>query len=329
MSLNEQSHLLRGIFQSPHPLEDLIPNSQKPYLLYLLHYYEEIPESKKKVIEKIIKKLEKITQNLLPLYKLGFEMSVSVIGGSIRDILLNKENDIADIDILISIEKLKVEKTFETCPYVKYKEILGPEILNYLNLGESSNIKFASLVKYCLEKDNVINEYTVLASKEPSRYGSRDINEHLQCLMKIKKESEDDYPMDIMISHASAQQYVERTVDFNICKAYLKFIDMKKLSSIPIDSYSFFDNVVVGRDFLTDAQKKEITLDMSRFNENQITFFMDNHYPKIEKKYNDYNLNLLAGSRASLLELKAVYEKKARLDKTLDIKDKSGSKYKL
>lgn len=329
MDLHEQSHLLRGILKSPHPLEDMIPSNQKSFLLYLLYYYEDIPESKKVVVNKIIKKLEKTTQVLLPLYKLGFEISVSLIGGSIRDLLLDKEDEIKDLDILLSLDKLKMNKIFDDCPYVKYKEVFGKEILNYLNLADTHELKYHSLIKYCLKDTNNISEYSLITNKTKSRYGSKSINENLGCLIKIEKEHDNDYPLDIMVTHLSVNDYVEKTVDFNICKAYLKFIDVKKFSNIPTDSYSFFNNIVVTKDFLTDAQKKEISLNMNVFNEEQINHFMENHYPQLAKKYIDYNLNLISGSNTKLLALKETYENKYRLDKILDSKEKVGNTYKV
>lgn len=71
-------------------------------------FHVEISEDKLLHFEMIMKSLNEINESLKPLSKiLEVEYEIGIVGGALRDLLLNKKDEIKDVDIVFSLQKIK------------------------------------------------------------------------------------------------------------------------------------------------------------------------------------------------------------------------------
>lgn len=195
--------------------------------------------------------LQKIN-NILDL--IPSRLSPIVAGGAIRDIILSKE--VKDIDIYVQMSEASLQHDLEY-----WKQTLQ------LN-------------------DNDTIEWTLTCDSGPDPIKSEEnhdpIDQSSNEFMKLRKVehgleilegSKDNVPFNIMLLSCSPESYVLDYFDINLCRIYYDG-----------------DNIHASKEFLEDVANKTITLDGKHLTIDRIERSIENHIPRIQKKYPDYEV---------------------------------------
>lgn len=289
-------------------------NGHNDLILELIHYKKIINDDKIIVIEHLLEDCRKIYESLLPLHKVGIYFSLSLAGGAVRDLLLNKHLSIKDLDIVISVNNSRLPS------HVDLYNILNFNVFDFpwfafkqqhsykKNSGYMDNkdrifeiIKFILSKEHTFEacfsprKDNVAintknNDEPI---KERDQLQDTDyLNKHLQGVIKINTSSL-HYPVDILITSLPVNNFIQY-FDLNICKACFNLVHDKnskiKIFDFPESIKDFLFTFVPTYYFLNDIKNKTISLNADEKSSHDIKNSIDNHLPRIVSKYPDYKV---------------------------------------
>ena len=253
MALDPQSILLfkqREIFNNQPNF--LLGHQYTPEIINLfkeLVFYDgNVPEALISPIQKIMEQSRELTFALAPLYELckrgKFNFEIVIAGGAIRDLLLGQPENIKDLDLIISV-RFKYN-----CPE-EQKKIFNP-LLHLFTAEDHNQIDIKNLSIYSLfyhivrkllmphmnvEKSIHVNDVI----KKTDSYGRMITNNILEGVVKVNDERH-HYPMDLLFSHMTPANYVNRVFDFNICRTYVKIFDSSKYSqyfNMPMNTFEF------------------------------------------------------------------------------------------
>lgn len=258
------------------------------------------------------------------------KITASIMGGCIRDFILNKENEIKDIDMVISLESYSNKEI----------EKLANKNLNNKNLNYYKEIK-KELEKQKKEKDNLVimvNDLEVMNTPQPfdetnfaiilkmvggyllvknnlEKTNQYQIQDNIEQIIKIlKKESENDipgeyqlledkvfsviklqknneYPIDLIFTSLDIETYRKR-LDFDICKVEFRLMDRVERLNFPKKSEELISRFKYCPNFLYDVIQKKLSYDVWVNNEKNNERSLFEHLPRIQKKYPDYQLNI-------------------------------------
>lgn len=258
------------------------------------------------------------------------KITASIMGGCIRDFILNKEDQIKDIDIVISLESYSNKEI----------EQLVNKNLNNKNLNYYKEIK-KELEKQKKEKDNLVimvNSLEVKKTPQPfdetnfaiilkmvggyllvkdklEKTNQYQMQDNIEQILKIlKKESENDipgeyqlledkvfsviklqknneYPIDLIFTSLDIETYRKR-LDFDICKVEFRLMDRVERLNFPKKSEELISRFKYCPNFLYDVIQKKISYDVFVNNEKSNERSLFEHLPRIQNKYPDYQLNI-------------------------------------
>lgn len=312
-------------------------NILSPFLdqTYLDKIYEHIILKNiwsKEEIEKmkeIIQYIDFVDNILKPLKQLNINYDIAIAGGAIRDFYTHQYKSIKDLDIIINmyssslfISKEDVKSGLEKYKFAKEYEILKP-ILNKLSLPEfEEDLKSDAtifeqfifhIIRHTLENSNEIkiDKYfypkgnrlvkNVSKEEEEEKPKIKDstttyINELLRGIIKLKPK-ENSLPVDILISNASINEYVE-AFDFGICQTSLSNSTIKKFIK-DIDNiqeeeiYNVINNIDCHQNFINDIIYKKLTFLLAYSSLETIEKIFTNHLVRLMNKYPDNKVGVL------------------------------------
>ena len=153
----------------------------------------------------------KIHEALIPLISLNVVYSIDIVGGAVRDFLLNKE--IKDLDILIEIDGEITLENRNNSQYLNNFLLTKKFILdkNWCDESELEKVNFNDkeyywekvnkLIKICLNKNNDIKQYTLFNKSDryiTTEYGG-DILKDLTGLIKLESKNF-HFPIEILLT---------------------------------------------------------------------------------------------------------------------------------
>jgi len=123
--------------------------------------------------------------------------------------------------------------------------------------------------------------------KEKLGYSSAD----LTGIFKLSS-SRLPYPIDVLLSYAPPIDLMLGTFDFNLCKTGMSLLKdgLKDERAIAQSEYGvslFMDN-----GFIRDIENKTLTISNNRMDVDEFVRSIERHYPKMKKKFPDYQLTL-------------------------------------
>jgi hypothetical protein len=175
-----------------------------------------------------------------------------IAGGAIRDRFHGVE--VSDIDVYIQY----TPNTLSPFPRQKYS---GPEWLTYW----TSVLKLQT-TGYRALADAVDYYYSTYADEEDSNANR---------VVAVWNVWKNYIKYQIILTSLSPIDYVERHFDFGICKAYCDGTKVR-----------------LTRDFITDSQKKSITLVGKNLSRTQCIYAVEDHLPRIQAKYPNHQFKV-------------------------------------
>lgn len=280
--------------------EEFIKNSSKKtynsLLRKLIHENSKIPNDKLEIINLILKDCLSIYKSLLPLYLHNIHFSLSLSGGAVRDLLLGNHHKIKDLDLVLSIHKIKiptVKEMYQSWGFdsLQFHWLALPQINHSNNLAITEKEKTYHIIKHLISKHHsLLIDYAPRGNDdgEKSEYLVKDLNG----VIKINTPTL-HYPVDLLITNSKIDSFIEK-FDFNICKASISLVkdtDTKfKDFFFPKNATEFLKELKPTKGFLHDAKNKNITMDMNFRSVSDINTSIEKHLPRIIEKYPTYNL---------------------------------------
>lgn len=279
-------------------------------------------ESKSKVINNIYKDVSYLYDELKILEKLDLNIVISLVGGSVRDLIFNKEQEIKDIDLMISVESklfnnneelnsnvCKINRNEDDLSYYDLSSKITQE--NLLEIGFSKeelkdidwnnnkNLKINQLIKLCLNRKKIIKE-EFLHKKDKSgvmvfdkysygKFNTVKVNNKLDGVFKLNKK-ELNYDVDILVTHKKPFDFL-RTFDFNFCKASIELYNKEEGIIFPKDYKNLNDRLFLLDEFYADYHYKKIIFRLNEIPQEEIIRSVQ-RYKRLSKKYKDFDLVL-------------------------------------
>ena len=290
-------------------------NPDKKIINNLFLWNKKITKEKYEILSNIILQLNEIKASLEPLINLGIVFDLWLIGGSVRDFLLNNEKNIKDLDVMIKINsknkiylpKLEVffKKTNFKVEQEKLKELSYRKSNKEFSWWKHTNKIYK---KYKLnEKEKKIKEEVyfdmfVLALGQnfkieefypPKEKKISEVDTYLDLRLKsVIKINKDNWkwPVDILITDYSVDGFLSG-FDIGICEAAFEFVRkedlLKQINNSPKNPEELLKLGYITNCFLTDFHNKELKLRIFEGMQlRQLINSLESHIPRLEKKYN-------------------------------------------
>jgi len=293
--------------------------------LHSLYYPQEDKLSKSQIeaLKDMLENAKTITDAISPLLDLGIQLELGVVGGAVRDIVLDKSDMINDYDFVI-----KLSDSYKNLSNIRSK--VEPHILDNVLTDEESKLfyrQLSNMKKYCIENqfrkeladpyftpnDSTIETNTKVKlliqillerqlkqnSHNYSLFRNKDVenkylNQYIDAIFQINNIG--NKKIDLILSKYNAQGFA-MTFDFEICKAS---IDLSFLMDENFNKKDHLkkltDNILLTPGMLKDIDEKTFTIRVDNFDESHITYFMNKHYLKLKEKFSDYSLKAFTKS---------------------------------
>lgn len=299
---------------------------QHVYIDYLTNLYEQylpkkndLSSAQQKSLNDIYNSLRYIDEALSPFRKYNIPYNLGVTGGAVYDLVTDNAQLTKDIDIVLNFDIKdfrfsdgEIDKKFIN-DIEKLLQEKCPEKLNPQHLYSLNDINFL-VNQFIYQSFNVNNEKSTMDFKAKAYQ-----HKFLLSLLKLEHE-ELNKPIDLMVALTPVQQYCI-SFDFDICKNYIyyrkspepeiqeshkDFMEIVKLLQGPknedtdlatqvslrsVKPEELLDHLYLSPAALQDLDNKTLTMLVSSFEEENIHFYMEHHYPRLKEKLPHFQLN--------------------------------------
>lgn len=261
-------------------------------------------KEKAKILKKIYDDSKAISDALAPLKQLNISYTIDLTGGCVRDFVLNKHEEIKDLDIMISIDGNHIYTQEE---YILQKNIFTKEELEFVRWADNDkpSIKKINLIKLCFYKAKCLEK--VYAITERMHEVGKDeydfpITKPDRLLAVIKLNNEKiNYPIDILLTDFSKFDFL-KDFDLDICKASICIKNHYMDLDTPPHYAYLLSRFNATHDFWHDVINKTITYNTNNRNikdfissygdPNNEEKFKNSHLNRLKNKYPDYTFLL-------------------------------------
>lgn len=300
-------------------------DEQQLELVYDYFVGKQWSEDNLSIFKNILLDLQSIDLLLQPITDvLGMDYSLSLTGGAIRDLVTGKSKEITDLDIVVNItppENLTFELmikeqeeglTLKDKFYQVYQELAGG--MKKLGLDDfvlSSKGTYPEQLYYYIVSSLLSRKINIKAFYPPRHIEQATVENsdmqtfdtatysslYLQSVLKLQ-DNNLHYPVDILLSNVDVCVY-NGMFDFNICKVYFNYHDLdinykqkinKEMNLNDVKNST--EKISYNHDFIQDVIYQRMTFTFSSFLLSQVESSLNKHYPKLEKKYHNYQFYL-------------------------------------
>ncbi len=281
-------------------------------------------DNKPFVLFKIWSDAKKIDNLLAPLKSFKINYTLDLTGGSVRDFILDKENEIKDLDFMLSIswngfDPKQILKKIPT--HFSKEELIDVQwdnFLNEINQKENDEDIFENIypidsdelkrkiLNLCLNRVNPSYEFfgkknrSIKVNSNNEYQDSLTRNDRLMAVAKLDKNKfNTNYPIDILLTDFIKPTFLE-DFDFDICKASVCFVNKTIKKEFPKSPSHLVGRFVADLNFWADVKNKKITYNVKGRGINEIDRSFDNHLPRIKLKYPDFELLIVGDNQASI-----------------------------
>jgi hypothetical protein len=293
-------------------------HSDRKLIHNLLYWNKKIPKDKKEVINQILTQLNEVYESLSPLVSMGITFDLWLVGGSVRDFVLGNENQIKDLDIMISFNhsmKPKVPK-IETFlkksgldfnkqqiqdliyrekgkePFEHWKKLFS-KFRSYKDRQKQKivyDIALFDMLACALAQNFDLYEIYKPANEVANAFDNSDkyLDLRLNGVIKIKKDNW-KWPADILITNYNIESFLS-AFDFGICKVGFEVVRGSDLREQRFNFIQTPEELLkrtrVTSHFLKDVTNKEMSMYVTEpMSARQLKHSCEIHLEKLEKKY--------------------------------------------
>lgn len=275
---------------------------------------EQLNDSQWEVLQEIIDIKKIIYEKLQPL-KDELKFDLSLVGGSLRDIISGKTELINDYDIVLSLGYVDKEKIKQLTHFAKklnilvdlndtaYKEMKDFRInaqkeqvvikgYTWEDYHEKSllenleaNYYLSKIVKHLMSEVHGVKHFEARNVRE--EYANYHITSIHQFLAKNNKK------VDLIVSDYSEMNFLS-TFDIELCKLY---VDLNKIQK----KEDLIENIIQTGSMIRDLEDKTLSINVIKFSEENQEYFFNKHLLKLMDKYPDYKVNIYSSKPISEL----------------------------
>ena len=242
--------------------------------------------NKDEIYKSVNQDIFNISKEVVNQFKSQHSVWMNLAGGALRDLILDIEDKIKDIDLVLSFEdicKRRIVKDKKTKLYIEDLISIYNENIN--KLGEAFERSGYEVKRYQNFPKEVVQELNPTENDEI--YNKL---ENFLGVLKIKGNNL-SYEIDILFV-LDIENYVNNFFDFNICKVQSEIIrngfmqeNAENLVQNGLEKFK-----VKNRHFLEDAKNKTITYNLSNKTEEDLLNSFQKHLPRIYDKYKEYKI---------------------------------------
>ena len=242
--------------------------------------------NKDEIYKSVNQDIFNISKEVVNQFKSQHSVWMNLAGGALRDLILDNEDKIKDIDLVLSFEdicKRRIVKDKKTKLYIEDLISIYNENIN--KLGEAFERSGYEVKRYQNFPKEVVQELNPTENDEI--YNKL---ENFLGVLKIKGNNL-SYEIDILFV-LDIENYVNNFFDFNICKVQSEIIrngfmqeNAENLVQNGLEKFK-----VKNRHFLEDAKNKTITYNLSNKTEEDLLNSFQKHLPRIYDKYKEYKI---------------------------------------
>lgn len=297
----------------------LTNDEMNTYIKQLLSPKNFLNEEKSPILRKIWDDAKYVNNLLSELEKIGFEYTLDLSGGSVRDFVLNRHNEIKDLDFMLKIESHKNGSVNEIIKNFtdKEREQVGftftPADDIYLNKDEI----FLKLLELCLNRkndnievsENKDRKYKVFKTYMFDGFSSgtvfeTDKKDRLSGVIKIN-DSKTNYPIDILITDFPKPEFIDN-FDYDICKISFSLVNPYYSKKFPANYSHLISRTVTTHGFWADWKNKKLTINIDDLASWQIDRSINNHLGRLQKKYEGFELNVTGNQPLQKKQLETI-----------------------
>lgn len=308
----------------------------------LLYWNKDLPNEKRNTLESIRAQCEDIISQLQPLVDLGICFDLSLVGGSVRDFILDNSEQIKDLDIMLSFSNINgihlptidqfINKTSFDLNSKNIKATLKRNNQKHFdhwkryyeikNNNEPEKIALKNVILFdmvicALDKENELGEtYKPHIHADESKIKNKKeedaekyVDLRIEGVIKLKNKNW-KWPVDILVTNYHLEPFLS-AFDFGICKVGIELVRSNDLmehrhvpSKVPED---LLKRVKLTSSFLNDYKNKELSMFVGElFSLKQLKHSCEIHLPKLEAKY-PWKLNIQLEKSIDQDDLKQPY----------------------
>lgn len=242
--------------------------------------------NKDEIYKNINKDIFNISKEVLREFKAEHNIWMNLAGGALRDLILDNENKIKDIDLILSFEDICKRRILKD----KTKKLYIEEVIEIYNENINRLSKLFEKNGYEVKGFQSFPKELV---KELNDVESDEIYNKLENFLGVLKIKGNNlsYEIDILFV-LDIENYVNNFFDFNICKVQSEIIrngEMQESNENLIQN-GLEKFKVKNRYFLEDAKNKTITYNLSNKTEEDLLNSFQKHLPRIYDKYKEYKI---------------------------------------
>ena len=244
--------------------------------------------NKDEIYKSVNQDIFNISKEVVNQFKNQHSVWMNLAGGALRDLILDNEDKIKDIDLVLSFEdicKRRIVKDKKTKLYIE--DLINIYNENINKLGEAFERSGYEVKRYQNFPKEVVQELNPTENDEI--YNKL---ENFLGVLKIKGNNL-SYEIDILFV-LDIESYVNNFFDFNICKVQSEIIrngfmqeNAENLVQNGLEKFK-----VKNRHFLEDAKNKTITYNLSNKTEEDLLNSFQKHLPRIYDKYKEYKIEI-------------------------------------
>jgi hypothetical protein len=305
----------KQLFNIQHP-----EYQEKMGKLFELYYPQEksMSEGQRKSFKEIYDNAELIANALKPLRELGFDFSLSVVGGAVRDTVLDKSETINDYDFVVTLDD-----SYFSLQALKNK-ITNSEIGTILNKEEQSSFyrQLTDFEKYLSEnqfKRQINDPYLGMSNKKIEEeakikllwqilverqvknnlkisniFRNKDVenkylNKNIEAIFQV--DGLNNKKIDLIVSQHTGRGFA-MSFDFEICKGEINLGFMTRHEPFEGDAVKeLLNNLWLMPSMLRDIDEKTLSISAGNFDIDHINYFMNKHFLKLKDKFPTHSFN--------------------------------------
>lgn len=276
-------------------------------------------EEKSPILKKIWDDAKHVNSLLDELNVMGFEYTLDLSGGSVRDFILNRHNEIKDLDFMLKIESHKegsVNKIIKHFTEEERKNV-GFNFLPTDDIAINKDEILLKLLELCLNRKsenievNKNNErtYKVFKTYAIDHYANQSVFEthkkdRLSGVVKISDEKT-NYPVDILLTDFPKPEFIN-DFDYDLCKISFSLVNPYYTKKFPTNYSHLISRVVSTPGFWADWKNQKLTINIDDLASWQIDRSINNHLDRLQQKYEGFELNVTGNQPIQRKQLETI-----------------------
>lgn len=277
-----------------------------------------LKNNKRTILKNIYEDSKSIYDSLKILPEIGIPFYLDLVGGSVRDFILDNEEKIKDLDFMLNIDlnlyliawqqdkeefwknkknellhkineiKITEQKDFSFIVRIldEYKDNFNSN--NYYKIQHQLEV---AILNFCFKNQIKQDFFKTKDFKNQEEYST----DRLKGVIKLIKKN---YEIDLLITKFTKKEFLS-SFDFNLCKASFSIISFY-YNYFPQNENDFLERTNLDVDFFADIKNKKLTINVDFLSIKDIENSIFNHYPRLQKKYIDYKINIIGHNEEKL-----------------------------